>query len=864
MVNIAPDSVTNSRSEVGRTSCIVRRRYSASDVTQGLADPLFAGWDTMPPSTSNERGQALLDAIARKRHELEEFERQRDVAKRSLERLRAELQTLDGTQRAPPGRSASPADTVPLTGPEKVALFRSLFRGRVDVFPVLWRSNKTGRTGYSPACDNEWTPGVCEKPRVRCGECPNQAFVAVSDRVILDHLRGRHVAGVYPLLADESCWFLAADFDKAQWKKDVAAFRGTCNDAGLPVAVERSRSGNGAHAWFFFDAPVSAAVARRMGCYLITQAMSRRHGLDMTSYDRLFPNQDTMPRGGFGNLIALPLQHGPRAKDNTVFVDEDFAPIADQWAYLAGVQRIPVSTVERVAADARRSGQVLGVRTSGFEEEVDAAAPWLIAPSRRSALAAPAVKEPVPTRVEATLAQRLFIRKAGLPSSLINALSRIAAFQNPDFYEKQRLRLSTARIPRIICRAEDFPRHVALPRGCVDDATALLRTLGATLAIDDQREDGHPIGHRFHGTLTELQEQAVRALRAHDIGVLVAPPGVGKTVAGIRMIAERARNTLVLVHLRPLLEQWAAQLAMFLDVDPRTIGRIGDGKRRATGVIDVATFQSLVRGGTVADLVAEYGHVVVDECHHGAASSFEQVLSEVRARYVTGLTATPKRRDGQHPIFEMQLGPARYVVDRRSSLATSPFARRLVVRETEFELTGETDLPIQRIYSSLAGDARRNDLILNDVIGALDAGRSPLVLTERKDHLDFLAGRLRAFTRHLIVLQGGVGAKKRREALAALAAIPDGEEFLVLATGRYIGEGFDDARLDTLFLTMPVSWRGTVVQYTGRLHRLHPDKTEVRIYDYLDRRVPVLARMYKRRLTGYRAIGYEPSEETML
>ena len=863
MASTVPDFVMNSRSEVGRRSCIVPRRYSASDVTQGLADPLFAGWETMPPSTSDERRQALLDAIARKRHELEEFERQRDVAKRSLERLTAELQTLDGTHREPPRHSASPGDAVPLTGPEKVALFRSLFRGRDEVFPVLWTSSKTGRTGYSPACDNEWAPGVCEKPRVRCGECPNQAFVAVSDRVILDHLRGRHVAGVYPLLADEACWFLAADFDKAQWKKDVAAFRDTCNNAGLPVSVERSRSGNGAHAWFFFDAPVSAAAARRMGCYLITQAMSRRHGLDMASYDRLFPNQDTMPRGGFGNLIALPLQHGPRAQDNTVFVDEDFAAFPDQWAYLAGVQRIPASTVERVAADAERSGQVLGVRTSGLEDE-DEAAPWLIPPSCRSALVAPAVKEPVPTRVEATLAQRLFIRKAGLPSSLINALRRIAAFQNPDFYEKQRLRLSTARIPRIICRAEDFPRHVALPRGCVDDATALLQPLGATLEIDDQREDGHPIECRFHGTSTELQEQAVRALRAHDIGVLVAPPGVGKTVAGIRMIAERARNTLVLVHLRPLLEQWVAQLAMFLDVDPRTIGRIGDGKRRATGVIDVATFQSLVRGGTVADLVAGYGHVVVDECHHGAASSFEQVLSEVRARYVTGLTATPKRRDGQHPIFEMQLGPARYVVDRRSSLATSPFARRLVVRETEFELTGETDLPIQRIYSSLAGDARRNDLILNDVIGALDAGRSPLVLTERKHHLDFLAGRLRAFTRHLIVLQGGVGAKKRREALTALAAIPDGEEFLILATGRYIGEGFDDARLDTLLLTMPVSWRGTVVQYTGRLHRLHPDKTEVRIYDYVDRRVPVLARMYKRRLTGYRAIGYAPSEETML
>ena len=817
----------------------------------------------MPTSCSDERRRALLDAIARKQREIEEFERRRGVAKRSLAHLTAQLQAFDRPKRELSGRSPCTGDAVALSGPEKVTLFHSLFRGRDDVFPVLWTSSKTGRTGYSPACGNEWTPGLCEKPRVRCGECPNQAFVAVSDRVILDHLQGRHVAGVYPLLADETCWFLAADFDKADWKKDIAAFRDACDGAGLPVAVERSRSGNGAHAWFFFDAPVSAAVARRMGCYLITQAMSRRPGLDMTSYDRLFPNQDTMPRGGFGNLIALPLQHGPRAKDNTVFVDENFEPFPDQWAYLTGVQRIPASTAERIAEDARRSGQVLGVRTSELEED-DAAAPWLIPPSRRSALVAPTVKEPVPARVEATLAQRLFISKAGLPSSLINALRRIAAFQNPDFYQKQRLRLSTARIPRIIHRAEDFPRHVALPRGCVDDAAALLHALNSTLEIDDQREDGHPIEHRFHGTSTELQERAVRALRAHDIGVLVAPPGVGKTVTAIRMIAERARNTLVLVHLRPLLEQWIMQLAMFLDVDPRSIGRIGDGKRRTTGVIDVGTFQSLVRRGTVADLVAGYGHVVVDECHHVSASSFEQVLSEVRARYVTGLTATPKRRDGQHPIFEMQIGPARHVVDRRSSSASSPFARRLVVRETGFELTGETDPPIQRLYGSLASDERRNDLILNDVIGALDAGRSPLVLTERRDHLDFLGGRLRAFTKHLVVLQGGVGAKRRREALAALAAIPDGEEFLVLATGRYIGEGFDDARLDTLFLTMPVSWRGTVVQYTGRLHRLHPGKTEVRIYDYVDRRVPVLARMYERRLTGYRTLGYARSDETIL
>ena len=816
----------------------------------------------MPDSASAGRMRALRDAVARKKAEVQALEHQRDAAQQELRRLEAELGTFDLPHPAPAGEPPGSGDAAPTTGAGKVALFRSLFRGRDDVFPVLWTSNKTGRTGYAPACGNEWTRGVCEKPRVRCGECPNQAFLPVRDRVILDHLQGRHVVGVYPLLADETCWLLAADFDKTSWKEDVAGFRDACDDARLPVAIERSRSGDGAHAWFFFDAPVSAAVARRMGYYLLTQAMSRCHGLDMSSYDRLFPNQDTMPRGGFGNLIALPLQHGPRTKGNTVFVDARFHPFFDQWAFLAGLQRIPASIVERVAADAVRGGQILGVRTSGMEEE-DSAEPWLLPPSRRPPAVTPVVDEPVPTRVEAILAQRLFIEKAGLPASVTNSLRRLAAFQNPQFHEKQRMRLSTARTPRIINCAEDFPGHVALPRGCVDEAAALLRGLGATLVIDDQRARGQAIDHRFRGTSTKLQEQAVHALLRHDIGVLVAPPGTGKTVAGIRLIAERARNTLVLVHRQPLLDQWAAQLAMFLEVEPGSIGRIGGGRRRVTGRIDVAMIQSLVREDAVADLVAAYGHVVVDECHHVSARSFERVLSEVRARYVTGLTATPRRRDGQHPIFEMQLGPARHVADRKSVSAACPFRRRLIVRETNFELAGESDQPIQRIYRSLAGDERRNDLILDDVIGSLEAGRSPIVLTERKDHLAFLADRLRSFTKHLIVLKGGVGSKKRREALATLAAIPDGTECLIVATGRYIGEGFDDVRLDTLFLTMPISWRGTLVQYAGRLHRLHPGKTEVRIFDYVDRCVPVLNRMYERRLAGYRSIGYDLSDEAV-
>lgn len=817
----------------------------------------------MSDSKFSENNQAWRDVIARKEDELRKLEIQRDTVEHELRCIRAAFQSSMESHPVQSRLSVDSNSPGEMTNAEKIKLFRSLFRGRDDIFSTLWTNEKTARNGYALRCDNEWNPNVCLKPRVRCGECSNQAFLPVTDRVILDHFRGRHVVGVYPMLKDGTCWLLAVDFDKGDWMRDVAAFRDVCNSAELPVSVERSRSGDGAHAWFFFDMPVRAEVARRMGCHLITQAMSRCHGLSLSSYDRLFPNQDTIPQGGFGNLIALPLQREPRWRDNSVFVDESFNPMPDQWAYLASVERIPASSVKRIAENAVLSGQVLGVRSSGMEKDI--AEPWLFPPSYEPSHPILSIGEKIPNRVKSNLAQRLYIDKDGLTSPVLNALKRLAAFQNPEFYKKQKMRLSTALTPRIISCAEEYPQYVALPRGCINDAISLFEKLGTVLEINDHRQTGQVIKHHFQGTLTKFQKNAVRSMLHHDIGILVAPPGVGKTVAGIKLIAERARNTLVLVHRQPLLEQWVAQLGMFLNLDTKFIGRIGGGKRYVTGLIDVAMIQSLVRKGQVADLVADYGHVVVDECHHVAAVSFEKVLTEVKAKYITGLTATSKRRDGQHPIFEMQIGPVRYIAERRLTTNLLPFTRRLIARETAFELTnGDANQTIQHIYRALAADKQRNDLILDDIFASLEAGRSPIVLTERKDHLDFLADRLRGFVKHLIVLKGGVSTKKRRENLVALNAVPEGEERLIIATGRYIGEGFDDARLDTLFLTMPVSWRGTIVQYTGRLNRSHSQKTEVQIYDYVDRRVPVLSRMYKRRLIGYRSIGCQIEDETSL
>ncbi len=803
--------------------------------------------------------QEILAELAREEARLAEFKRRQEAAHSRLAALRAELAALSLDEPAPSVLPVGVSLPAPVTPAEKVRLFRTLFRGRDDIFPTRFLSKRTGKAGYAPACANKFVRGACDLPRVKCSECPNQAFTPVADRVVLDHLRGHHIMGVYPLLEDERCWFLAIDFDKSSWQDDIGAFAETCRAMDVPVAVERSRSGNGAHAWFFFEAPVAASLARKMGCYLLTETMSQRHQLSMGSYDRLFPNQDTMPRGGFGNLIALPLQYEPRQQGNTVFVDTSFQAYEDQWSYLASLLRIAPSFVESLAAEAMRRGLVIGVRLAKPADEEEST-PWRRKPSGRPRQVP--IPGPLPHEVRAVLAQRLFVEKAALPSPLLNEVKRLAAFQNPEFYKKQSLRLSTAMTPRVIACAEELAQHIALPRGCLGDLEELFMTHGVKLQVEDQRQEGEALQLALKGELTAVQQAAAEALLQHDIGVFVAPPGVGKTVLGTYLVAKRARSTLVLVHRQSLLDQWVAQLSMFLGLEEKEIGQIGGGKRKPNGRLDVAMIQSLVRQGRVEDLVEKYGHVIVDECHHVPAVSFERVLSEVKARYVVGLTATPYRRDGHHPILEMQMGPVRFAVDPKSQAARRPFEHRLIIRETSFQLEGGgTEARIQEIYAALAADEARNRLILDDVLHALEEGRSPILLTERRDHLEYFAGQLRGFVRHLVVLQGGMSPKERRELGARLAAVPDEEERLVLATGRYIGEGFDDRRLDTLVLAMPVSWRGTLVQYTGRLHRLHPRKSEVKIFDYVDREVPVLARMFERRLRTYRAIGYVRGEE---
>lgn len=745
----------------------------------------------------------------------------------------------------------------------KIALFRSLFRGRDDVYPRRFESRKTGKAGYAPACANEWVRGICEKPRIKCAECPNRRFLPVTDDVIRWHLSGcdadgqPFVAGVYPLLQDETCLFLAVDFDKAGWGEDAMAFLEASGRLSVPAALERSRSGRGAHVWFFFEEAIPAALARRLGSYVLTETMEGRPDIGLDSYDRLFPNQDIMPQGGFGNLIALPLQKGPRQQDNSVFLDDRLVPWADQWAFLGSVRKISRAQVEDVVQEGERRGRILGVRLPPQDDGEDE--PWTAAPSRRRK--EPSIVGQLPETLEVVLANQIYIAKEGLHAGLRNRLLRLAAFQNPEFYKTQVMRLSTYDKPRVIACAEDHPQHIGLPRGCLDDVRQTLTDVGVHTVIRDERYAGRPLDVTFKGELRPEQKVAAKAMLAHEIGVLAATTAFGKTVVSAWLIAQRGVNTLVLVHRRQLLDQWIERLATFLGMSAKSIGRIGGGRSRPTGLLDVAIIQSLVRKGVVDDRVVDYGQVIVDECHHLSAHSFEQVARQTKARFVMGLSATVARKDGHHPIIFMQCGPVRHRVNARVQAAAHPFEHYVLVQPTAFLPQRNPDadkrVEFQAIYQELVDDEPRTHQICDDVIESVGNGRSPLVLTERNDHLDLLQQRLAPCVRHLVVLRAGMGKKQRQAMTDRLAAIPRDEGRVILATGKYVGEGFDDPRLDTLFLTLPVSWRGTIAQYAGRLHRLYDGKREVQVYDYADLNVPMLARMFDRRCRGYEAIGYK-------
>lgn len=758
--------------------------------------------------------------------------------------------------------------TITLSIDERIRLFQSLFKGREDVFARRWFSKTTGKSGYQPVCINEWKQGLCDKKKYRCVICPNRNFAPLTTQDMYRHLEGKDeyccdVVGLYAIMQDNNCAFLCADFDdkncKYDYKEDVLAYVGVCREWLIPYAIERSRSGNGAHVWIFFEAPLPASKARRLGNAILTEAMTRNGQMSFNSYDRFFPNQDYLPEGGFGNLVALPLQGQARRKQNSVFVDNDFLVYKDQWAFLYNLKKIQESTIDQLLR--LHYQEELGKLSMSSENK-----PWV------TPLPQNITQEDFQAKVEIIKADKLYIPLKAVSVKVLNHLKRIAAFKNPEFYSKQALRLSTYAIPRIISCFDITNEYLAMPRGCEDAIRSFLNDNTVTYTIIDKTNHGNKISVSFQGEEREEQMEAINALLPYTNGILHATTAFGKTVTAAAIIARKKVNTLILVHSKALLKQWHDRLTEFLNIDyPKHEEKNKRGRRKVFspigcfdssgntlhGIIDIALIQSCLDEDGVKPFVQDYGMVIVDECHHVSSITFEQVLRSIKAHTIYGLTATPIRKDGHQPIIFMQCGPIRFSTDVKSQIAKQSFNRFLIPRFTSYNSILEDRLSIATLYKYLSEDEIRNNLIVEDICKAVNTGRTPIILTNRTAHVSVLAEKLKATIKNVISLTGIGTTKEKREAMQRLQTIPDSEQLVIVATGKYVGEGFDYPRLDTLFLALPISWKGLLTQYAGRLHREYEGKKDVRIYDYIDIHEPICDSMYRKRLKGYAAIGYK-------
>jgi superfamily II DNA or RNA helicase len=675
------------------------------------------------------------------------------------------------------------------------------------------------------------------------------------------HLRGSVTIGTYAIRTDDTCTFLACDFDESSWQTDLLAYYETARSFGIDVAMERSRSGNGGHAWIFFADPLPARLARSLGTLIIAKCSERNIRLSLESYDRFFPTQDFLPRGGFGNLIALPLQKRPRESGNSSFIDESFNVITDQWAYLSSVRRLNRFEIEMMLKEFLPQNNIK--RPDGFEDVA-----WLTDNEilDKTSLPQDHKKSLAGQDIEITLGPMLSIPIEGLPTKVIARLKKTSSFANPEFYKKQRMRMQTYPSPRFIFAGELRPDHLLLPRGVLDKVTKILKDSGASVVIRDERIAKKKIKVEFSGTLTAIQEKAVAKMKESDLGILMAFPGAGKTVMACKLIADRKVSTLVLVHRQPLLDQWKERISTFLKIPVKEIGTLSGAKKKMTGQVDIGMLQSISRIEDLSEIAEKYSQIIIDECHHIPAVSFEAILKRLPARYVLGLSATPYRKDGLEKIMFLQCGPVRHEIDPSQ---VSSLAKEVTIHETSMVFPEELGRqpPYHVLIHHLISNESRNRLIATKVSTALREDRFPLLVSDRKDHLEALGQLISQMNPEveLVALEGAMTTKQRRAALARLDELKiQNKKVILMATASLIGEGFDLPALDTLVFATPLSFEGRLIQYAGRIHRESENKVTAQIIDFVDSYSGIFLKMYRSRVATYRKMGYKINEDERL
>lgn len=743
--------------------------------------------------------------------------------------------------------------TTNFTNEEKVNIFMNYFKGRDSIYPYLSFDKKDPtKKYYIPKCANEWNKNVCNKTmNKKCKNCQYWVDKPIDKEVIRNHLFNNQPIGIYPMLEDETCYFLAFDFDdkknEKDIKEDVLAFATICDNYNIPISIERSRSGHGIHVWIFFEKNIKAITARKMGSLLLSKTMEIRDNLKIDSFDRMFPNQDNMPKGGYGSLIALPFQNEPMKYNNTVFLNRNFIPYDDQYSYLNTAKKMSYDEVFNAIKTLSENTIDIGNEFIELKKEIKN--------KKKNNF-------DFPKSINVTLDNMICIDKANLSAAVKNCFRRLATFANPEFFKKQRMRMSVHNIPMIIDCSKEDDKYLKIPRGKLEYLCDLCNQNNIKINILDKRNNGTKLNIKFNGELREEQSIALKEMLKYENGILEAPTGFGKTVTCCKLIEERNVNTLIVTFNLALLKQWKERLKEFLNIEE--VGQIGDNKNTLTNKIDVASIKTIYNDGKFSDVVKNYGMIIIDECHHSSAYTYEAALNMMNAKYVYGVSATPEKENGHTPIIKMQCGDIRYKVNVKEYNKKLNLSMKVYTKSVHLNFVNNnvSDYKINEIYELISKDVIRNEKVIKDIKKEYNNGKNLLVLTERIEHLEYLYEKLSKITNNIIIYRGGLGKKILKTYDELNTNIKENNENKILiATSQCIGEGFDDPTLEVLFLTMPISSVNRIVQYTGRLHRKNENKKEIIVYDYVDDNFSMIRNMFLKRKKAYEKLGYEIIED---